>query len=156
MLFFHPLDFNDAISSSEVADLEGDTSRRGLDVGTPMGTPTDHRGTKNQWVFFVGKISWKSSYSSGKIRKEYLNNDEVNLMSGSNIVLSCFNHGKMLPLFLTCFQLEMFENWRYLLQWSGFVFLHVQQWLIIGDTIGSIGGKKTGYSWMGFTNKNQQ
>lgn len=55
MLFFHPLDFNDAISSSEVADLEGDTSRRGLDVGTPLGTPTDHRGTKNQWVFLWGK-----------------------------------------------------------------------------------------------------
>jgi|OrbCmetagenome_4_1107370.scaffolds.fasta_scaffold197769_1 hypothetical protein len=36
------------------------------------------------------------------------------------------------------------------LQWFGFVFFHVQQWLIIGDTIGSIGAKKNRVFLNGF------
>jgi hypothetical protein len=50
-------------------DLEGDTSRRGLDVGTPMGTPTDHRGKKTPWVFLWGKSDENPHIPQVKLEK---------------------------------------------------------------------------------------
>lgn len=74
-------------------------------------TPTDHRGKKTPMVFFVGKIWWKSSY----IPEVKLENHSWTMMKEIWWVvpiLFCHasNFGKMLPLFLTCFQLEMFEK----------------------------------------------
>ena len=56
----------------------------------------------------------------------------------------------MLPLFLTCFQLEMFEKLEIPFTMIWICFFHVQQWLIIGDTIGSIGAKKNRVFLNGF------